>query len=76
MAPQNPALDTVWRWAVALLRFIHRAEKKLVEREGKSAISVGLQKRVEQLVGPLHERRASKERRQVKGITRGRRESD
>jgi hypothetical protein len=41
-----------------------------------SAISVGLQKRVEQLVGPTHERRAGKDRRQARRISQGRRHSD
>jgi hypothetical protein len=51
----------------------------------ESASSVGsprrnrwgsLQQRIEQLIGPLHERRSGKDRRQVKRISAGRRYSD
>jgi hypothetical protein len=38
IAPQDQALATVWRWAVALLRFIRQAEKKLVNREGRKPL--------------------------------------
>lgn len=45
-------------------------------RKDLSAISDGLQKLIEQLLGPMHERRVGKDRRQVKRSSRGRRHTD
>jgi hypothetical protein len=46
-------------------------------RSGRGALaSSGLQDLIERLVGPLHDRRTRKDRRQVRRIPRGRRHTD
>jgi hypothetical protein len=50
--------------------------RKFTSGKDRTAGSAELQKRVEELVGPLHERRATSDRRRVTRISRGRRHTD